>query len=348
MNAARTRRGTAPLSWTASLAQGAQSWAQGCVFQVGAGHLGASWSTALDGSRCLRGASLCLPDSPGERASRLLSLPCVCPPRLQHSNSGLGENLYRSSAPATCSDAVNMWLAEERYCPCTSFTQATGHYTQASPRDQAAAALPGRSRSLTKNCCLLPLRRSFGGEAPRWAAAGRAAAAACRSCAGTPRPATCWASLRPMCDHPPASPPRSHAALQIAIVLCWWKLLCAKGILARNGEGMHKCEEGGREVKTGSEKQERKSRLGGGGTQASAAPQGWKTLCSRATVPADGLGTKLRTQASRPLGKLGWPWRWQCDGCGASQGKARQATCLKGGKKRERGGQSRLQPGSGI
>ncbi|EFN58793.1 hypothetical protein CHLNCDRAFT_140572 [Chlorella variabilis] len=67
MNAARTRRGTAPLSWTASLAQGAQSWAQGCVFQ--------------------------------------------------HSNSGLGENLYRSSAPATCSDAVNMWLAEERYSP---------------------------------------------------------------------------------------------------------------------------------------------------------------------------------------------------------------------------------------
>ncbi|KAI3436738.1 hypothetical protein D9Q98_006153 [Chlorella vulgaris] len=65
MNAARARRGSPPLTWSAELARGALSWSSACVFQ--------------------------------------------------HSHNGLGENLAKFSSPsATLTDAVTLWLDEER------------------------------------------------------------------------------------------------------------------------------------------------------------------------------------------------------------------------------------------
>jgi hypothetical protein len=53
-------------------------------------------------------------------------------PWRQHSHiAGLGENLAEASYSSfTCTDAVNLFVAERKYCPCPTFSEQTGHFTQ--------------------------------------------------------------------------------------------------------------------------------------------------------------------------------------------------------------------------
>jgi uncharacterized protein YkwD len=115
MNAARARRGAAPLSWSSNLAQGALAWSSRCVFQVGVRQ-----HEALAGALFMTSCSSREP----------LSFECIRW-ALQHSKSGYGENLAKFSwASPGCADAVKLWLDEAKYCPCTTFSSRTGHYTQ--------------------------------------------------------------------------------------------------------------------------------------------------------------------------------------------------------------------------
>lgn len=123
-NAARARRGAAPLVWSDELAKFAMTVSSTCVMKHSNGPYG-------ERERDLRASSPpAMLLGAGHSGSMRLRAPADGRPSSRH-RAAAGENLAWGSALRTCKVAVDMWMEEEAaWRPGGGFSAGTGHFTQ--------------------------------------------------------------------------------------------------------------------------------------------------------------------------------------------------------------------------